>query len=64
MSDASNQTLVLQFYAAFDSRNIDQALAMLAPNFMAHMAGMPEPLDAEAFKTFGIAPFSWKNLKN
>jgi predicted ester cyclase len=26
---------------------------MLAPNFVAHMAGMPEPLGIEEFKAFG-----------
>lgn len=53
MSQDRNQTQVLQFYQAFDDRNIDQALSMLAPNFIAHMAGMPQALNAEAFKAFG-----------
>ncbi|MGB7417047.1 MAG: ester cyclase [Thermosynechococcaceae cyanobacterium] len=53
MSQDRNQTQVLQFYQAFDDRNIDQALAMLAPTFVAHMAGMPAPLNAEEFKAFG-----------
>jgi ketosteroid isomerase-like protein len=30
-----NKDIVLQFYGAFDSRNISQALALLAPNFVA-----------------------------
>lgn len=54
MSANRNQQRVLEFYAAFDNRQIEQALEMLAPNFVAHMAGMPEPLDAEAFKAFGM----------
>lgn len=49
---------VLQFYTAFDNRNIDQALTMLAPNFVAHMAGIPNPLDLKAFKTFGMTFYS------
>ncbi|PZD71826.1 hypothetical protein C1752_04524 [Acaryochloris thomasi RCC1774] len=53
MSQDRNQTQVLQFYQSFDDRNIDQALAMLAPNFVAHMAGIPELLNAEEFKAFG-----------
>lgn len=53
MSCDRNQSQVLQFYAAFDNRNIDQALAMLAPNFIAHMAGIPDPMNAEEFKAFG-----------
>lgn len=50
-----NKDIVLQFYGAFDSRNISQALALLAPNFVAHMAGIPAPLDSEGFKQFGMA---------
>jgi steroid delta-isomerase-like uncharacterized protein len=55
MSTEQNKSLVLQFYQAFDNRNIDQALALLAPNFVAHMAGIPEPLDKDGFKQFGMA---------
>ena len=50
-----NKNIVLQFYGAFDSRNISQALALLAPNFIAHIAGTPAPLDGESFKQFGMA---------
>ncbi|MHC5749774.1 MAG: ester cyclase [Nostoc sp.] len=50
-----NKNIVLQFYGAFDSRNISQALALLAPNFIAHIAGTPAPLDGEGFKQFGMA---------
>jgi steroid delta-isomerase-like uncharacterized protein len=55
MSIEQNKATVLQFYKAFDNRNIDQALALLAPNFIAHLAGIPEPLDRESFKQFGMA---------
>ena len=51
----SNQDLVLRFYKAFDDRTIDRALDMLDPNFVAHMAGMPEPLDREGFNQFGLS---------
>ncbi|AFY45828.1 ester cyclase [Nostoc sp. PCC 7107] len=50
-----NKDIVLQFYRAFDNRNISQALALLSPNFVAHMAGIPTPLDTEGFKKFGMA---------
>jgi predicted ester cyclase len=53
-----NKTLVLQFYKAFDERALEQALALLAPNFTAHMAGMPAPLNGEAFKAFGMRFYS------
>jgi hypothetical protein len=46
-------TIIPQFTNA-DNRNIDQALALLAPNFTAHLAGIPEPLEQESFKQFGM----------
>lgn len=49
-----NKTIVLQFYRAFDSRNLDQALVLLAPNFVAYMAGVPKPLNYDGFKQFGL----------
>lgn len=55
MLTEQNKALVLQFYKAFDDHKVDQALELLAPNFIAHMAGMPEPLDGEGFKQFGMA---------
>ncbi len=51
----SNQSRVLQFYQYFDDRQIDQALPLLAPGFQAHLAGIPEPLDTEAFHQFGLS---------
>jgi predicted ester cyclase len=50
-----NQALVLQFYKAFDDRKMEQALELLAPNFVAHLAGVPEPLNGEGFKQFGMS---------
>jgi predicted ester cyclase len=55
MSTQPNKAIILQFYKAFDNRKIDQALALLASNFVAHMAGIHEPLDREGFKNFGMA---------
>ncbi|QMS91462.1 ester cyclase [Nostoc edaphicum CCNP1411] len=55
MSNEQNKAIVLQFYKAFDNRNIDQALALLAPNFVAHIAGVSEPLNSDSFKKFGMA---------
>ncbi|MEP0904241.1 ester cyclase [Leptolyngbya subtilissima ST-M1] len=55
LTTESNQDLVLRFYKAFDERTIDRALALLDPNFVAHLAGMPEPLDGEGFKQFGLS---------
>ncbi len=54
MLTEQNKTLVLQFYKGFDEGKIDQALELLAPNFIAHMVGMPA-LDGEGFKQFGMS---------
>lgn len=45
MLTEQNKAIVQQFYQAFDARKIEQALELLAPNFIARMAGMPEPLN-------------------
>ena len=55
MMAEQNKALVLQFYKAFDDRKMDQALDLLAPNFVAHLAGIPEPLNGEGFKQFGMS---------
>jgi len=39
---------------AFDERKIDQAIELLAPNFIAHLTGVNQPLDKEEFKQFGM----------
>ncbi len=50
-----NQEIVLQFYKAFDDRQIERALEFLAPDFVAHLAGTAKPLDREEFKDFGMS---------
>lgn len=55
MLSDQNKTIVLQFYKAFDDRKMEQALELLAPNFIARMAGIPEPLDGEGFKQLGMS---------
>jgi len=58
MAAEQTKAIVLQFYKAFDDRQIEQALKLLAPNFVAHMAGMSEPLNAEEFERFGMSFYS------
>ncbi|MBW4579704.1 MAG: ester cyclase [Tildeniella nuda ZEHNDER 1965/U140] len=58
MLTEQNKALVRQFYKAFDDRKMDQALELLAPNFVAHLAGVAEPLDGEGFKEFGMSFYS------
>ena len=53
MGIKSNKEIALQFYCAFDERNIEQAFSLLGDNFIAYMAGIAEPLDKEGFKQFG-----------
>jgi predicted ester cyclase len=55
MMTEQNKTLVLDFYKAFDDRKLEQALELLAPNFVAHLAGVTEPLNVEGFKQFGTS---------
>ncbi|AUB42977.1 putative ester cyclase (plasmid) [Nostoc flagelliforme CCNUN1] len=37
MLTEQNKALVLQFYKAFDDHKMEQALELLAPNFVAHL---------------------------
>ncbi|HEY9698781.1 MAG TPA: ester cyclase [Trichocoleus sp.] len=55
MLTEENKALVLQFYKAFDDRKIEHALELLSPNFVAHLAGVPEPLDKKGFEQFGMS---------
>jgi predicted ester cyclase len=55
MQSDFNRDLVLNFYQAFDDRQIEQGLNGLSPDFVAHQAGVPEPLDVEGFRKFGMA---------
>lgn len=54
MATESNREIALQFYQAFDDRNINKAFSLLADNFVAHMAGIAQPLNKESFKQFGM----------
>lgn len=53
MSIEQNKEVVVQFFKSFDNRQIEQAFQFMAPNFVAHMMGSPEPLNASEFKEFG-----------
>ena len=58
MSIQESRDTVLKFYQAFNNRNIEQAFNLLAPNFVAHMAGIPESLDSNGFRKFGMGFYS------
>lgn len=58
MSIEESRDTVLKFYQAFDNRNIEQAFNLLAPYFVAHMAGIPESLDSNGFRKFGMEFYS------
>lgn len=55
MVTEQNKATILQFYQFFDNRQMDQALELLAPNCIAHMAGVPEPMDKEVFRQLGMS---------
>lgn len=55
MQTTEPQDLVLQFYKAFDDRELDRAIDLLAPDCVAHLAGLPAPLDRDEFKQFGLS---------
>lgn len=58
MTIEQNKEIVFQFYKAFDDRQIERSFELLAPNFVAHMAGMPEPLDKDKFREFSMSFYS------
>ena len=58
MSNQNPETIVLDFYKSFDSRDIDRAFSYLDENFVAHLAGIPGSLNREGFQKFGIEFYS------
>ena len=48
-----NKALVLSFYKCFDNRRLKEALSLLSPNLVAHMAGVEQPLRNTAFSQLG-----------
>ena len=58
MSTEENKSLVLEFYRGFDERKIEHSLELLAPGFIAHLAGVPQPLSKEEFSKFGMTFYS------
>jgi predicted ester cyclase len=55
MAIEDNKTLVLQFYKGFDDRRMEDSIDLLAANFIAYMAGLPDALDREGFRQFGLS---------
>jgi predicted ester cyclase len=55
MTMEDNKELVLRFYKGFDDRRMEDSMNLLAPSFMAYMAGLPDALDSEGFRQFGMA---------
>jgi hypothetical protein len=42
MTMEDNKELVLRFYRGFDDRRMEDSMNLLAPNFLAYMAGLPD----------------------
>ena len=53
-----NKSIVRQFMTLGSQGDFDRALKHLDPNFVAHLSGMPEPLDRAGFRQFSEA---WHN---
>lgn len=53
MSTERNKAAVRRFREAFNTGDLDGALAVLAPHAVVHLSGAPGPLTVEAFKQFG-----------
>ncbi len=53
-----NRQLILVFYQCFDDRQMDRAVELLASDFVAHLAGVSEPLDRAGFRDFGMSFYS------
>lgn len=49
MPDEQNKFIVLEMYNSFDQGNLDKIQELLAPNFLAHVPGVSEALNREAF---------------
>ncbi len=50
----TNIEIILELYANFDRGDFDRVRELLAEDFLAHLAGMPIPLDRDKFTTFGL----------
>jgi predicted ester cyclase len=50
-----HKTIIREFMTFGAQGDFDRALEHLAPNFVAHLSGMPGPLDRAAFRQFSEA---------
>jgi steroid delta-isomerase-like uncharacterized protein len=55
MSVEHNRAAVRHFNEAFNTNDLDNAVAVFAPNAVIHNSGAPDPLNLEGFKQFGGA---------
>jgi predicted ester cyclase len=53
MSAEDNKRTVTDFFAAFDRHELDKLPGLVTPDFVAHIAGAPGPLDIAGFVQFG-----------
>jgi steroid delta-isomerase-like uncharacterized protein len=47
------KSLVRRFNESFNAGDLDEAVAVFAPNALIHNSGAPDPLNVEGFKQFG-----------
>jgi steroid delta-isomerase-like uncharacterized protein len=55
MSTEQNKQVVRRFHEYYNQGNLDEAAALLAPNFMGYVSGAPGPLARDDFKNTGAA---------
>ena len=53
MSTEGNKAALHRFREALDAGDLDEAIAVFAPNAVVHLSGAPDPLTVDGFKQFG-----------
>ncbi len=45
MSSQKNKEIIISFYKSFDNLQMDEAMELLSPDFVGHLAGVTQPSD-------------------
>ncbi len=53
MATEANTAVARQFYAALNNHDLAAAAEVIAAEFVAHLPGMPDPLDREGYRQVG-----------
>jgi steroid delta-isomerase-like uncharacterized protein len=55
MSDSQTRAVLRQWVQSFSAEGVDDMPALMAPNYRAHQAGFPAPMDRAQHEQFGRA---------